>query len=224
MQQPRKIFILDIDGTLMRTHEIDNECYWCAIRDVLGPHEQSVDLGDYAHVSDSGILRQWCRRALGRSPHDEEIGRLRTRFLDLLESVSRNQPDLFEPLPGVEEWLQRMRSRPGTHVAIATGSWHSTARFKLSRSGLSRFGLALATADDAFSRTDIMQTALSRLALEPPIARGDVIYVGDGPWDLRASQELGWNFIGIAEGERAEALRDLGAEQVHADFRPLVAH
>jgi len=44
-------------------------------------------------------------------------------------------------------------------------------------------------------------------------------YVGDVPWDVQAAQNLGYSFIGIAEGARADALRIAGARWVLSDFR-----
>lgn len=220
---PESIYILDIDGTLLRTHEIDNNCYWDAVQQVFGPQDLSRQLLDYEHVSDSGILDQWCRQNLGRGPSADETKTLRGLFLELLQDQARAQPELFEPRAGLLPWLERQHADPSKRLAIATGSWGNTAQFKLTASGLDRFGMALATADDAIRRTDIMSAAFSRLGLESGPEEFPVTYIGDGPWDYHASMELGWRFIGIAEGPRADALWQLGARQVHADFRPLLA-
>ncbi|MDX1698848.1 MAG: hypothetical protein R3308_11200, partial [Thiohalobacterales bacterium] len=72
---------------------------------------------------------------------------------------------------------------------------------------------------DAISRTDIMTLALQRLGMGRSPADRVITYIGDGPWDYRASMELGWAFIGIAEGARASVLRELGADRVLLDAR-----
>jgi phosphoglycolate phosphatase-like HAD superfamily hydrolase len=46
-----------------------------------------------------------------------------------------------------------------------------------------------------------------------------VVSLGDGVWDVRTAAELRLPFIGIGSGERAERLRDAGAETVLADLR-----
>jgi beta-phosphoglucomutase-like phosphatase (HAD superfamily) len=219
-----EIYVLDIDGTLMHTHEIDNDCYWEAVHEVYGMHGTAARLETFEHISDSGILREWCQRRLGRDPFGPEVEAIRERFLALMETVSAERPELFQPRPGLEPWLEGMNGKAGTHLAIATGSWGNTAHFKLEFSGLSRFGLALASADDAVRRTEIMRTAVTRLGLPGPAADYRITYIGDGPWDLEASLELGWSFIGIAEGERARTLIELGAERVDADFESLARH
>jgi beta-phosphoglucomutase-like phosphatase (HAD superfamily) len=217
----KAIFILDIDGTLLRTHEIDNECYWDAVERVFGKQPDSRRLLDYTHVTDSGILEQWCRQTLGRDPGIEESRQLRGLFLELIRDAARTQPELFEPRAGLVEWLEQQHDTPDTHLAVATGSWGSTARFKLKAAGLDRFEMVLASADDGVRRTDIMTTALTRLGLQGLPRDWDITYIGDGPWDYHASMELGWSFIGIAEDVRATSLRQLGALRVHADFRSL---
>ena len=219
--EPASVYILDIDGTLLRTHEIDNACYWDAVEQVFGYHDQSGALENYQHVSDSGILEQWCRQSLGRAPRIDETEALRSLFLDLVKTQAQLQPELFRPRAGLLEWLEQKHQQPDTHLAIATGSWGNTAEFKLQTSGLARYRMTMATGDDAIVRTDIMTTALERLGLPASPAPGRITYIGDGAWDFHASQALGWSFIGIADGARATNLRDLGASRVHADFRPL---
>jgi phosphoglycolate phosphatase-like HAD superfamily hydrolase len=218
------VYVLDIDGTLMQTHEIDNQCYWAAVHDVYGIQSDAEALINFRHISDSGILQEWCQRSLGRNPLENEIGQIRALFMDLMESIAAEQPEIFTPRSGLEPWLESMTEHNGASLAIATGSWGNTAAFKLEFSGLARFGLSVASADDAISRADIMSVALSRLELEPVPESHMITYIGDGPWDFMACQELGWSFIGIAEGDRAKALLDLGAERVEADFRQLARH
>ena len=52
----------------MQTHEIDNQCYWEAIHEVYGFRSGDEELINFRHVSDSGILQEWCQRSLGREP------------------------------------------------------------------------------------------------------------------------------------------------------------
>lgn len=106
--------------------------------------------------------------------------------------------------------------------AVATGCFALTAKLKLGFAGLLQDDTVLATSDDAASREEIMLAAAAR-------ARGAgreftrFTYVGDGVWDLRAAQNLKWEFIGIADGQRALELRRLGAEHVLPHFHPASA-
>jgi phosphoglycolate phosphatase-like HAD superfamily hydrolase len=210
-------FILDLDGTLLPTHDLDNRCYWLAVDDLFSTGAEPLDLHGFLRVTDDGILDEWSERTLRRSPTPEERKAVRRRFLERLEQAAAEEPEAFEPFPGLTDWLE---SRPPGSLAIATGGWRHTAAFKLAFSGLDRFALPLAGSDDAPTRTGIMRAAHALLA--PGMQRAKPTYLGDGAWDLAASRELAWEFIGIAGGERARTLTAAGAERVVADYRPLL--
>jgi len=213
-----RVYILDLDGTLMPSAEIDNLCFWQAVGAVFGAPEEPPDLHGFVHVTDSGILQEWCTRELGRPPGADEAARIKRTFAQLLETAFAGSPDHFSPVPGLEEWLAAVQASGRALAGIATGGWEHSARLKLKLSGLERFGLPLASSDDAVRRTDIM-----RIAAQRTLGRADAdgtrfTYVGDGVWDLRASRDLGWAFVGIASGARARQLERAGAVLVRANF------
>lgn len=208
-------WILDLDGTLMPSSEVDNRCYWQAVADVFGAPARAPSLDGFRHVTDAGILDEWCRDHIGRPPCPMELETTRERFLERTREAAKRHPGSFTPFPGLLSWLRRRRDA-GHAVAIATGGWAHTARFKLDVAGLGRLGLPLSSADDAMTRTDIMRLALERL--DGPRR---ATYIGDAPWDARAASQLGWAFIGRATGHDAQALRTAGAARVVADFSGL---
>ena len=213
-----RVYILDLDGTLMPTAHIDNVCYWQAVCGVFGAPGHPPDLQDFEHVTDSGILHEWCVREMGRPPRDDETNHIKRLFEKRLESVFHAQPAHFSPLPGVEDWLAAIQASGRAFAGIATGGWEHSARLKLKLSGLDRFGLPLASSDDAVKRTDIMRIA-ARRTLGRAVAHNSVFtYVGDGVWDLQASRELSWKFVGIASGARALQLERAGAVMVTENF------
>lgn len=74
----------------------------------------------------------------------------------------------------------------------------------------------------ARDRVEIFRLAADRMRLRSHGAR-QIVLVGDGEWDVRVAQVLGWRFVGIGEGAKAERLRCAGAEHVICDFTdPLV--
>ncbi len=217
----KQVFILDIDGTLIPSAKVDNECFWQAVFDCFGERNTLPDLHGYTHVTDSGILAEWCRIELGRSPSTEETRQIKQRFLDLLKAVSHRQPEHFLPLPGVVSWLESVQAHDNVCAGIATGGWEHSARLKLELAGLDRFELPLASSDDAAPRAQIMQVAVRRTCGQRPVDEAIFTYVGDGTWDLQASQKLNWKFVGIASGERAKQLRKAGANLIYTDFRKI---
>ena len=77
-------------------------------------------------------------------------------------------------------------------VGIATGGWGHTARMKLTSAGYDVSGVPLISSDDGHERVRIMAQCRALLP-----ATAVTIYVGDGEWDQRASELLGWLFIGV---------------------------
>ena len=213
-----QVFLLDLDGTLMPSAKIDDECFWHAVFDCIGERDQLPDLHGFKNVTDAGILDEWFRRELGRPPRIAEHHQIKHRFGQLLKSAFQLQPEHFSPLPGVEEWLEATVQHEHIHVGIATGGWKHSAELKLRLSGLDRFDLPLASSDDVVSRTGIMKIAAQRTLGHRAAQQAGFTYVGDGVWDLKASQDLGWKFIGIASGERAAQLRAAGADQISQNF------
>ncbi len=214
-----QVFILDLDGTLMPSAKIDDACFWQAVFACFGQRDTLPDLHEFKHVTDRGILDEWCVRELGRPPNTQETGKIRQHFLQLLESASGREPQHFSPFPGVKSWLAAVRDRPNVRAGIATGGWGHSARLKLKLSGLDQFDLPLASSDDARARTQIMQIAATRTLDRNSGNKAVFTYVGDGAWDLQASQKLGWDFVGIATATRAKQLKQAGATHVRPDFR-----
>lgn len=219
----RMVYILDIDGTLMPSGEIDNRCYWQAIAEVFGVTVSPPDLHSFRHVTDTGILREWHQRQFGSEPDIGASRAVMDRFLEITRRAIEDEPACFKPLAGVDQWI-RSNLKQGNPMALATGGWRCTASLKLRVSGLDRHDLPLASSDDASSRTAIMLTALSRIEdhLQQSFHALSIRYIGDGTWDLEASQRLGWGFIGIARGTQRRRLLNKGALWVEPDFRGLV--
>ena len=212
--------IFDIDGTLTRTLSVDAECYIRAFADEFGLSGFSADWGSYRNYTDSGIADEIFAGSFGRSLEAGEHQRLIARFLFLLSTRKSDNPALFGEVPGAGETLSRLRREPDWKIAIATGCWLESARFKLESAGVDFQGMPLATADDSMIRSRIFRIALKRARQYYRIRHFErVVYVGDGVWDLAMTRELQHPFIGIAEGEKATRLRELGAGVILPDLR-----
>lgn len=209
-----RLAIFDVDGTLLRTSGVDDECYIQAMDEVFGIRGMSTDWGSYSHSTDGAILADLIRQRLGREPTASDAATHRSRFVELLQAVAAKSPERFAQTPGASAAMQSLRER-GWTTAIATGGWRASALLKLERGGLDVTGTAAAFADDALPREAIILHAAARATVGP---EPRVVYIGDGLWDLRAANRLAIGFVGIASGERAEALRAAGAVDVLADF------
>jgi phosphoglycolate phosphatase-like HAD superfamily hydrolase len=217
------LIIFDIDGTLTQTNRVDDRCFVQAFADELGLTEINPDWSRYPTVCDSGITQHLFQEYFQRNPRFDETLRLQRRFVALLEEAYQQEPGSFAAVPGAGPMLQALKQDPQYRIAIATGGWQLSALLKLEKAQIDIAGLPAAFADHGITREVIIATAMA-------MARGTyrqpqfscVTYVGDGVWDVRTARQLGLNFIGIAQGEKATALRAVGATAIIQDFTDLV--
>ena len=188
------LVMFDVDGTLVDSAGFDAELYSEAVESQLGV---AVDRGwnRYEHVTDSGILEQILRER-GLDARRAELGeRVQQRFIARVRDYLAEHSASVREIAGARGLIERLQERPDVRVAVATGGWETTARLKLEHVGIRTAGLALASASDATARTAIMRLAEWRALQGAAPTRAT--YFGDGPWDRRASAELGYDFIAV---------------------------
>ena len=144
--------IFDIDGTLTESVAVDEVCFVQAFWDVLGIERINTNWLDYNFQTDSGLALEICRNHLGRDPSDAEISRLQSRFVALLCAAVEGDGKPIREIPGASALLKLLGAHPRWQVAIATGGWNVSARFKLASAGLPVDGIPWASADDAIDR------------------------------------------------------------------------
>jgi phosphoglycolate phosphatase-like HAD superfamily hydrolase len=219
-----RLALFDIDGTLARSVRADDHCFVRAVGDAFGIAGFSTDWLEYEHQTDSGLCAEIVRKHLGRHPSEEETARARNRLLELLQDAVRRDPEAIVAMPGARRLLEHLLRDGRWSLAIATGSWLCSARFKLAQAGIAADGIPLATSDDAPDRAEIVRTAVRRAAAGPTPRRSGayekIVYVGDGIWDLRAARRVGIGFVGVAAGG-SQRLREAGADCVLPDVRDL---
>lgn len=217
-----KLAILDIDGTLTQTNEVDNRCFVRALADTHGITGIDTTWANCAHVTDSGITRQVFQERCGRAPLDDELAQLQECFFTLLREQRLSEAALFAEIPGAAAMVRHLELAPDWAVAIATGCWRESARVKLAAVGIELERYPAACAEDGLSREEIVQTAIARARSHyRPAAFARAVSVGDGLWDVRTARNLGLPFIGVGQGARAQSLQAAGAKHVVADFRDL---
>jgi len=191
--------IFDIDGTLIDSNAVDNECFLATFEVAFGIPAADVDWRDYRHHTDRGLTHEFLQRAWVRDPAEEDIARHRTAFLGAL----RRRITTLEEIRGARAFLAFLHER-GWEVALATGAWSESARLKLAAAGFPS-DLPLACCDVWASREQIVLGAIAGRTCDR------IVVFGDGWWDVRTSRTLGLPFIGV--GSNA-----IGAEEMIADF------
>ena len=188
------LVMFDIDGTLIDSGEYDAVLFKQAIKDVLDI-EISDDWSSYRNVTDSGILEEIIDNFGIVSDRSLIHDQVKQRFFDLNEKYLRDRPAALREIPGAKDFINRLDKMASVAIAIATGGWEETARFKLEGVGIDTANLVLTSSSDALSRAEIIRLAENRaLAGRNAVEK---IYFGDGIWDKRACEELNYNFIAI---------------------------
>lgn len=220
---PGKLVILDLDGTLVQSYELDGECFVAACHDALGIADVDSDWARYDQVTDPGIAAQIIRERRGREPSAGELDRLQSAFrMRLAEAAGRD--GAYAALPGAAGLLAALRGRADWSLALATGGWREAARFKIGRSGLDLDDAPTAFGEDGPSRQAIVNAAIARARAHAGVDDfAHMVCIGDGVWDPRTANSLGLPCIGIGTGANAERLAAAGAARVFPDFTDLEA-
>lgn len=201
--------VFDNDGTICNTQDVEGVCYARAIEHVTGRPLPTLDWATYEEPTSSAIVRGVLAGDPDASAKEAAI---KSEFVRLLERDRPQFPGDFSPLPGAIEFIARLREERICSVAIATGCFDASARFKLRCCGIELDEFPHATSSDTPKRRDIIALAAARAGFEI----SSVVYFGDGPWDVRASSDLGIPMIGI--GRRIDQLRSLGVQHVFRDY------
>lgn len=207
------LIIFDVDGTLIGGEAADWLAFDSAIESVLNFSADEAFFAGLPEITAQSIAEA----AVCASGAETGCGleeRVRDGYFHGLREAHRSDPSTFRPRPGVPELLAHLTALPGVKIALATGDWHPTITFKLAAAGLDISRFPLATSSDTARRPDIIRLAAERAGV--PLSQS--VYVGDGPWDLRACRELRIPFIGT--GARTDRLRVSGAEHFQEPLAP----
>ncbi len=204
--------VFDVDGTLISGDNVDWACFADGFAEAAGFGLTPEFWAGLQEVTSQSVVHQ----ALGGMSEVEKRrveAKVCACFLDKLRSALAKEPGCFAQRLGVPALLRYLRGRE-IPVAVATGEWREPFLLKVATAGLDLSGVPFATSSDRYRRADIIALAVERAGGR----LDEAVYVGDGPWDLRACRELGIPFI--ATGERCERLREAGADGVANDLSP----
>jgi beta-phosphoglucomutase family hydrolase len=190
----------DLDGTLIDSADQ----HYSAWRDALAQrgrgHTREEFMRGFGKRNDL-VLRAIFGDALSpeeaaRVAHDKE-----ERYRRLVRE------DGLEPLPGVMEWLSRLKER-GFRQALATSAPPANVAVVIEVLGLDRLLDAVASADDVERgkpEPDIFLEAARRIDVPPERC----VVIEDSPYGLEAARRAGMKSVGILSDHHHELQADL---------------
>jgi beta-phosphoglucomutase len=125
----------------------------------------------------------------------------------------------LQPLPGIIEFLNSL-SRAGIRIALATSAGRRRTCGTLEELGLACYFDAIVTGDEVGKgKPDpaIYRLVAERLNETPE----SLLVVEDAVSGVKSARAAGMRCLGVASPQRAEALRDAGADPIISDFRSL---
>lgn len=220
-----RLLLFDIDGTLVLTGGAGKRAMDRAFEDEFGVPDA------FAGVSMAGRTDRWlAEQALARHgliATATALDRFRDRYLSLLEhAIHERGAGRRGVMPGVVEALDRLRSIPGTELALLTGNYARGAHIKLEHFDLwDRFAWG-AFGDDHADRNALAVAALAA-ARERGVALAapeHAVVIGDTPYDIACARAAGASVVTVATGGHSlDELRAHGPDLALEDLREVEA-
>ncbi|MES2207918.1 MAG: HAD hydrolase-like protein [Pseudomonadota bacterium] len=215
LQNNRSILVFDIDGTLTDSIAPHQEALEAALRSFNFPTLRT-DWASYKHHSDSAIFVEAWKEANFKNMPDKL--RFEAEYKVRFDHACKQSP--LKEIVGASKFLASLTDSPW-HVVYATGSLRYGAQKKLESIGTEFSNDLLVTASEYETREEIVSQAIIAAQKKYNLLKPSrIVSVGDGLWDFKTAKTLGLEFLGIGHGQKAEALRSLGAV-VFNDFSDL---
>jgi phosphoglycolate phosphatase len=192
----KRVFLFDIDGTLINTSGAGGAALNMALGDVFGVTEpKKISLSGR---TDRGIALEFFEHHQIKA---DELNwtRFRDAYLARLRQLLPQRTGII--LPGVQALLERMSALPQTAMGLLTGNVFEGARHKLEHFGIFKhFGFG-GYGDDHACRDDVARAALrSVINRHGPADKREIWVIGDTPLDIRCARAIGANVIAVATG------------------------
>ena len=197
-----RLFLFDVDGTLLTARGAGRTAFNAALREVFGTVGPAEAGYDFRGKTDPRILYD-LMTAAGFSA--AAIEALATRFFaaytrELATVIGDGRR--VEVLPGVAELVRALAARDDAVVGLLTGNVEPGARVKLAPTGLWSFFRVGAFGSDHPDRRALPAIACARasalLARDFPFER--VTIIGDTPLDVDCARACGARAVAVATG------------------------
>jgi phosphoglycolate phosphatase-like HAD superfamily hydrolase len=214
----KKLIIFDIDGTLTNTNKVDHQSFIKTYADLYDIHVEENMWEHCEHYTDTGIAQHVFDTKIGRPMGPVDMRKIKKAMVDNLMSFMEENESAFDEVKGAYEIIELLKTKKEYALAIATGCWEDTATLKLNIAGLDYDEIPLANSDHSISRVGIIEKAIELSQEKNGVKSFDkIIYIGDGIWDVKATNEKNIPLIGI-DCNNSGALAKAGVKTIFKDF------
>jgi phosphoglycolate phosphatase len=217
-----KLWMFDFDNTIAR---LEPEVDWAGGRLILEPYLRSVGAPDelFARVPRGNLPLYDAYRTLTlRDPDQSKVIETLQHASDIIEKLELAGVDRAQPLEGAIEILAAL-NKIGAAVAIVTSNSSKTVQRWFDRNGVTSIDAIIGrdTLLGLKPAPDMLVRALESFSVD----RADAAFVGDSDADIRAAQNCGVRFYGIAPSDTArDRLLAAGATEIFGSPAALAIH
>lgn len=195
-----KLFLFDIDGTILKTRGVGRRAVAHALTRVIGS-TAPFDAVSFSGKTDPQIFWE-ILDVVGVAETDRPA-----LLPDLLDAYAdRMRETLPEAeihiLPGVADLVADLHGRADVHLGLITGNLEPMAYLKLDRVGLSAYFEVGAFGSDSAHRPDLPAIAVERAAemTGQSFSGPDVVIIGDTEHDILCGRGIGAVSVGVCTG------------------------
>jgi len=220
-----RLYLFDIDGTLVYAHRAGHTCLIQAMTALFGT-AGTPDGYDWRGKTDPQIVVDLLRGALVPEPIIRaRLDECFARYARCLEGVvdAGHPVDVY---PGIRPLLEALSTRDDALVGLLTGNVEPGARLKLKPTGLLPFFRLGAYGSDDIDRRNLPAIARARAqALAGrPIPFSDILIIGDTPLDIDCARAAGAVAVAVATGQHSlEELSAHSPDLLFPDFSDTAA-
>ncbi len=199
-EPPQRLFIFDVDGTLLLNGRIARDTYLYALKEVTGVLPK-VEGPSFAGMTDKGIFRLFLRYINREDDFDLLFPLFADVFTNRLKTVYMDAegPHI---LKGVYQLLESLSRDDSTALALGTGNIRESCYIKLTRFCLDRYFPVGGFGGDYEEREELIQAAIQE-AKNYYGWNGDASntwVIGDTPRDVAAGKANGTKTLAVASG------------------------
>ena len=202
--QPPRVFLFDVDGTLVTARGAGRRALGRALAETFGS-AGPIETYDFRGRTDLQIVLDVMLAA--GVPEPEIRRRIPDCFALYVAALEEAVGDGagVEVMPGVRELVQGLGERADAILGLLTGNIEAGARVKLAPTGLLPYFRVGAYGSDDADRARLPAVAAARIErlTGQPVRFEQMIIIGDTPLDVDCARACGAMAVAVATGQHA---------------------
>jgi phosphoglycolate phosphatase-like HAD superfamily hydrolase len=196
-----KLYLFDIDGTLISTGEAGNKSLDRAFLKLYNIDDAMNNIRPDGKT-DPVIVREIYEKKLNmQNVTRDQINHVFISYLFYLkEEIAMNKN--YKVIQGVKEFLETLENKKNIIIGLGTGNIEEGGKIKLARGGLNKYFTFGGFGSDSEDRVILLKIAKEKAEKKYScvIKDEEVLIIGDTPKDIYASQKANFKVLATCTG------------------------